>query len=315
MLDTKLQNKIEESLQEINFPITITDIPTIPSHMCRKLIRTDNGQPLGLIKSRYKPIKHIDAFGGALKSMADGGLDLSEAEISVKSYEFGAMAKMEVVMPNLTERVGTHDLQLKYIARNSYNGLWKFQSFFGWLNTVCFNTQVSGQQLAYSSNRHTKLFDIDASNKKIYTAVEAVKGEAQSYKDWWYTKVEDDQVADMFQKTICKKKTSNISNYVSEDAELNKKRLSQLMDLYTKEKVQIHGSGDYTINPSKVKGSLWCAFQASTYWSTHVEKTMSKKEYRAHIIQRNRQESVRKMLNSPSWKSLESGLIADKVVA
>jgi hypothetical protein len=127
MLDTKLQKKIEESLQEINFPVAITDIPTIPPSMCRKLVRTDNGQPLGLIKSRYKPINHMDAFGGALKSMAEGGLDLSEADISVKSYEFGAMAKMEVIMPNLTETIGTHEHQLKYIARNSYNGLWMLQ--------------------------------------------------------------------------------------------------------------------------------------------------------------------------------------------
>ena len=314
MLNTAIQQKIEESLKEINFPIAITDIPTIPSEMCRKLVRTDNGQPLGLIKSRYKPIKHYDAFGGALKSMAEGGLDLTDAQIKVNSYEFGAMAKMEVIMPNLTEKVGTHDLQLKYIARNSYNGMWKFQSFFGWLNTVCFNTQVSGQQLAYSSSKHTNLFDIKASNEKIYTAVEAVKGEAQSYKDWWYTKVEDEQVADMFQKTICKKK-SNISKFVSEDTETNKKRLSQLMDLYTKEKVQIHGNVEYTQDKEKVKGSLWCAFQASTYWSTHVEKTMSKKEYKSYIIQRDRQECIRKMLNSNSWKNLESGFVPDQISA
>ena len=189
MLNTLINDEIKAKLNDINFPVAVMEIPTIPKSMALQVKRTDTNTVLGICKSRYKPIKHYDAFGGALKSMAEGGLDLTDAQIKVNSYEFGAMAKMEVIMPNLTEKVGTHDLQLKYIARNSYNGMWKFQSFFGWLNTVCFNTQVSGQQLAYSSSKHTNLFDIKASNEKIYTAVEAVKGEAQSYKDWWYTKV------------------------------------------------------------------------------------------------------------------------------
>ena len=300
-----MQNtQINHYLTEVNFPVAVQDIDGVPSDQYRKIVRTDTDTFLGMCKTRYKPITHTDAFGGAIKSMIKGGIEFTDAEVKVQSYQFGAMAKMEIVFPNYQETIGDHNLNLKYVARNSYNGLWKFQAFFGWLNKVCHNTLVSGQQLAYPSNRHTKLFDIDASNNKIFNAVKAVQGEAQSYKDWWYTEVKDEEVAECFKNTLCKK-DYKASKYLGEDMETNKKQLATLMDLYTKEKIQIHGKGAYT--SGHVNGSLWCAFQSATYWSTHIDNTMTKEKYKGHIIENQRQASVKKMIMSKDWKNLENG--------
>lgn len=302
-------DKIHEKMSGIDFPITIMDIPTIPSNEYKQIRRTDNNTFLGMCKTRYKPIPHEKAFMGAINNMIAGGVDFTDAEVSIESYELGAMAKMEIVLPSHHTKVGDHNLNLKYLARNSYNGRWKFQSFFGWLNEVCFNTLVSGQQLAYSSSRHSLHFDVDASNAKIYNAVKLANDDAKKYNEWWYTSVEDDQIADMFKKTICKK-DSNIKKYVESDEETNKKQLSVLMDLYTKEKIQIHGAGDYTNQPEKVKGSLWCAYQSATYWSTltreHISNMNMKPTSKFHIIEQKRQNEVKSMLNSKSWRELES---------
>ena len=144
MLDTKLQESLANQIDKVSFPISIEKIDGIPVEMGKKLIRTDTKVPLGIIKSKYKPILHKDAFCGALIEMKKGGLTLDDAEITIDSYENGAMAKMEVLLPEKQTQIGSHNLFLKYVARNSYNGRWKFQSFFGWLNQVCFNTLVTG---------------------------------------------------------------------------------------------------------------------------------------------------------------------------
>ena len=77
-----------------------------------------------------------------------------------------------------------------------------------------------------------------------------------------------------------------------------------------KEKIQIHGKGDYTKNEDKVKGSLWCAYQSATYWSTltkdHITNLNLKESSKFHIIEQKRQDSVKSMLNSKSWKELET---------
>jgi hypothetical protein len=300
MLDTNL---LKEKMIAVDFPIAIMDIPTIPNKEYRQIRRTDNNTFLGMCKTRYKPITHSNAFGGAIDNMIAGGIDFTDAQINIQSYEFGAMAKMEITLPKHHTKVGDHDLMLKYIARNSYNGRWKFQSFFGWLNKVCFNTLVSGQQLAYSSSRHSLHFDVDASNAKIYNAVKLANNDAKKYNDWWYKAVEDDDVAEMFKKTLCKK-DSNIQKYVESDQETNHKQFSTLMNLYEKEVTQIHGKGEYGRNGAK--GSLWCAYQSATYWSTHIDKLVGKADAKTHIIQHKRQNAVKAMLNSKSWKDLET---------
>ena len=90
MLDTYLFKK---EMEKVILPIDIREIPTIPTEMSRVLVRTDTDAPLGLVKSKYKPILHKDAFQGALVQMQQGGLTLKDAEVKIDSYENGAMAK------------------------------------------------------------------------------------------------------------------------------------------------------------------------------------------------------------------------------
>jgi hypothetical protein len=299
MLNTKL---FEEEMEKINFSIDIQDIEGIPTEMGRKLVRTDTDTPLGIIKSKYKPILHKQAFQGALQEMKNGGLTLENAEVTIDSYENGAMAKMEVLLPEKTTLIGDHYLSLKYVARNSYNGRWKFQSFFGWLNHVCFNTLVTGQKLAYTSNRHTKSFDIDQSNKKIVNAVKAVTDETERFKNWWDTSVEDEQVKDLFEKTIAKQNLSKGSR-IAGVSETNQKQLAILMGLYNEEVTQIHGKGDYGRNGAK--GSLWCAYQSATAWSTHLTD-INRNDTKKYLVQVDRQKLVSEMVETNNWKELEN---------
>ena len=303
MLNTKLLEKLED----VSFKIDIRDIQGIPSEMGRKIVRLDNlgrqeGDPLSIVGSRYKPILHKDAFQGALESMQNAGLDFTEAKLKVESYENGAMAKMELLLPKHHAKVGEHDLYLKYVARNSYNMRWKFQSFFGWMNRVCFNTLVSGQKLAYSADRHTLNFNVDSANRKIKNAVTAITDETETFQKWWDTKVEDEDVAEMFKKTLAKSQ-ANSSQVKYGASDTNKKQLLALMGLYEEEATQIHGKGDYGRN--NAKGSLWCVYQSATAWSTHLKdvETSAKK---IHLVQQERQNAVKKMLTSNHWKQLES---------
>lgn len=299
MLNTIMQ----EELRKVNFPIAINNISGIPEDMGRVVVRTDHAPatPLGIVGSRYKPIPHIDAFGGALKAMESGGIDFTNAKLDIESYEDGALAKMELLLPSHTAKIGNHDLSLKFVARNSYNARWKFQSFFGWMNHVCFNTLVSGEKLAYTASRHTKFFNVEQANLKIKNAVSAVTTETKRFQHWWDKRVEDEDVAKMFKSTIAKSQATEAQlNGGSPDT--NKKQLHILMGLYESETKQIHGKGDYGRNG--VKGSLWCAYQSATAWSTHLTDIADTTK-KQHIVQQRRQADVRNMILSKSWKDLE----------
>jgi L-ascorbate metabolism protein UlaG (beta-lactamase superfamily) len=161
---------------------------------------------------------------------------------------------------------------------------------------------VSGQKLAYSANRHTTHFDVKTSNMKIQNAVSAITDETKRFQHWWDKPVNDEQVAEMFKKTIVKG-TITDAQANSGFSDINKKQLYILMGLYDQEVKQIHGMGDY--GRKSAKGSLWCAYQSATAWSTHLGDVTSKTVDKKHIVQQKRQSKIRDMINSKSWKQLE----------
>lgn len=303
MLDFSNNVNIDEVLAEVDFPVELQPIydgdKPISKEMGQFVRRTDTDDLFGIVKSKYKLLSHKDAFGGALEAMQTA-LDFSDAQIKVTSYENGALAMMEIMFPNHHAKVGDHDLYLKYVARNSYNLRWKFQSFFGWLNQVCFNTLVSGQQLAYSSHRHTVGFDVQSANAKIQKAVTAVTQDTEMYNKWWNTKVSDEQVVDLFKSTLGRLKVS-ASKIKTGRSHINQKCVNTLCDLYEKEVAQIHGSGAYGRNGAQ--GSLWCVYQAVTEWSTHLRDCASDTS-KKHIVQQQRQDEIKSMLNSQHWAEL-----------
>ena len=311
MLDTTQNVDITSELEKIDFPVAVQPIldqqtgKNLPIQMGQVVRRLDNNIPLGIVRSRYKPITHKDAFGRAIDSMKNGNIDFTDAQYKVNVYENGALAQMEITFPKHHTVIGTHDLYLKFVARNSYNGRWKYQSFFGWLNQVCFNTLVSGQKLAYSANRHTTNFDIDSATRKIENAIMAVTNETDQFKKWWDTEVEDNEVLHLFKKTLATMKISPAKKLAGK-SETNERCLTSLMSLYDEEVKQLHGQGDY--GRSNAKGSLWCVYQASTAWSTHLSDFDNKKT-KKYMVQQKRQDQVRDMLDTTHWKRLEGSYV------
>ena len=298
-------NKAEiiHKLNDLNFPVSIMPIDDVqvPDDKFKKIVRTDTDHFLGLVKSRYHPINHMNAFMGAIEAIEAGGVSLRNAEVTAKSYDYGALAKLEIIFPEHTELVGDHNLKLKFVARNSYNGVWKYQSFFGWMNEVCFNTLVSGQKIAYSSSRHTKHFDVGVANQKIKSAVKALTDEAQEFKKWWNVPVDDTKVVELYKQTLAKHDINEMK-VLAGSQQTNTKQLGVLMDLYGKEVQHLHGKGDYGRNGAK--GSLWAVYQSATAWSTHLSDVVVRENTSKHIIESKRQTAVKNMLNHKSWKSL-----------
>jgi hypothetical protein len=85
--------------------------------------------------------------------------------------------------------------------------------------------------------------------------------------------------------------------------ETNKKQLSILMGLYNEEVTQIHGKGDY--GRKDAKGSLWCAYQSATAWSTHLND-IQRDDTKKYLVQVDRQKMVSELIQTNNWKELEN---------
>ena len=296
------------NLNEIDFPIAISEIPTIPTHMGRAVKRIDTNTVLGVVGLKYKPITHKDAFGGAIDAINNSDMDTTGYTYDVQSHEYGALASLEINFPAHTAKIGKHDLSAKYIARNSYNGTWKFQSFFGWMNNVCFNTMVVGRKLSYTASRHTANFSVEQSHDKMNNAIRAMSDDLPQFQRWWDRKITDEAANEIFKTTIAKSQANDM-DLMAGKPNLNVKQLSILMNLYDDEVRQLHGQGDYERLGSDrgSTGTMWAVYQSATAWATHLADIHSadKKNY---IIKQKRQSAVASMINSRLWKSMENQL-------
>ena len=303
MNNNQAVTQLIEELQPLRFPIEMRNIPGIPSELGRQLVRTDTAPatPISLHKSRYKPISHTDAFVTSLQALAGANVDLTDVYMKVESSGNGAMASVDIVFKSHEIMIGNHKLNLRYTARNSLNQVWKYQSFFGWFNHMCYNTLVSGQKLAYTSNRHTLKFDPEIAAKKIRKAAEVVMSDKPTFERWWNTPISDDKAVDLFKNTLVKYPRTEAQE-MSGQGNHNMKQLEHLISNFQSETQQLHGQGDYGRNGAS--GTLWCAFQAATAWSTHCRDAIEGRNI--HKLKEQRERKVALMINSPRWKALEA---------
>jgi len=156
---------------------------------------------------------------------------------------------------------------------------------------MCYNTLVSGDKLAYVYGRHTKNFNVPAFAAKIKRAAEYIASDGMAeMRTWYHTPVQREQAINLFTKTLA----SRMDN-VKREKVANKVMLSSLMKTFDEENRHLIGRGAYEGYNKRDVGSLWTAYQAATFWSTHVDKPSTK------VI---REDKVRKMLASDTWQQL-----------
>ena len=117
-------------------------------------------------------------------------------------------------------------------------------------------------------------------------------------RNWYHTEVSRDNVINLFTHTLAKK-----TNNVSRKVEPNKVMLSTLMKIFDEENRHLHGRGSYEKYGIQNKGTLWSAYQAATWWSSH-DKDGGKQSRPSHTVIGGREDKVRKMLQSPQWMQL-----------
>ena len=118
-------------------------------------------------------------------------------------------------------------------------------------------------------------------------------------RDWYHTDVSRDNVIHLFTHTLAKK-----TNNVSREVEPNKVMLSNLMKIFDEENRHLHGQANYEKYATRNRGTLWSAYQAATYWSSHA-KDGGIDSRPSHTVIGGREDKVRKMLQSPQWKQLD----------
>ena len=271
----------------------------VPSSIGVGIRRKDTKQPLGIVSENYEVVQYMDIVDGVEQAISRSGMDLTDATFETDVHDDGARIELTARFPAHEQSIGINTdtviPELKF--RTSQNRTWANNMMVGLWRSMCYNTLVNGDKLAYIYGRHTKNFNIDGFATKIQDAGEFIAGDGMNEMRTWYdTKVTRDQAIDLFSKTLARR-TDNVTR----KKVANKVMLSNLMKTFDEESRHLHGKGNYDKYGQTNDGTMWSAYNAATWWSTHGVTRQGSSLHNAKPI---REEKVRKMLGSDTWKEL-----------
>ena len=281
------------------FSLQARDGVPVPLNVGVGLRRRDNQQALAVVSEEYEPVQYREIVSGVEEALNMALLDLTDATFTTNIYDNGAKLELRAKFPahKMSMREGKDSMVPEFVFRTSHNRTWANSGMMGLWRAFCYNTLVSGDKLAYVYGRHTKNFNVSGFASKVKTAGEFISGEGLTQMRGWYdTKVSRDGAINLFTNTLAQR-TDNVSR----KKVANKVMLSNLMKIFDEENRHLHGQGAYEGYSKRDEGTLWSAYNAATYWSSHA----SSKTGANHNVRVTREDKVRKMLASPEWTSLE----------
>jgi hypothetical protein len=264
------------------------------------LRRKDNKRALALVSDAYEPVQYKDIVTGVQEAIGLSDMDLADAKYETNVYDSGARLELRAKFPAHEIQIDKGDTVIpEFVFRTSHNRTWANNGMMGLWRGYCWNTLVSGDKLAYVYGRHTKNFNVLGFASKIEKAAEYIAGGGlRQMRNWYHTDVSRDNVINLFTHTLAKK-----TNNVSRKVEPNKVMLSNLMKTFDQENRHLHGRANYEKYATRNHGTLWTAYQAATWWSSH-DKDGGEGSRPSHTVIGGREDKVRKMLQSPQWMQL-----------
>ena len=289
-------------------PLT-TESVRVPAHIGVGLEREDTGEMIAIVSEQYHPTQYLEITDAVEEVLSQSGLDLTNAEFQTNVYDGGA--KLELVAKfhdhpmniNTTSNVMLEGdiICPEFRFRTSHDGSSSNVGYIGYFRELCYNTLISGDALSYVYGKHTKNFSVPKFAAKARTAVEYIAGDGMDQMRKWYnTPIKRDTAIDLFTETLAHRQDN-----VKREQVANKKKLSNLMKIFDEENRYLLGQGRYEKYAQRNEGTLWTAYQAATYWSSHPEYG-GKEGSKAHTTKVTREDQVKKMLNHKMWKELEA---------
>ena len=274
----------------------------VPKDIGELIRRKDTKQPMAVVKGKYEMQQYTPIVSDVETAIRQSGMDLTNATFKTNVYKNGGQLELRAKFPaeevTIDSKIVSDVVVPEFVFRTSHDGTWANNGMMGLWRSMCYNTLVSGDKLAYVYGRHTKGFNLPAFVAKIKNAGEYIVGDGlNKMRDWFQTKLDRPQAVYLFSRTLAKR-TDNVSR----ENKPNQVVLSHLMKIFDKENQHIHGNAAYESYGKRNEGSLWTAYQAATHWSTHTPNSRSKNTQNVRVM---REERVRKMLQSNIWKNSE----------
>ena len=170
----------------------------VPKDIGELIRRKDTKQPMAVVKGKYEMQQYTPIVSDVETAIRQSGMDLTNATFKTNVYKNGGQLELRAKFPAEEVQIGDNivsDVVVpEFVFRTSHDGTWANNGMMGLWRSMCYNTLVSGDKLAYVYGRHTKGFNLPAFVAKIKNAGEYIVGDGlNKMRDWFQTKLDRPQ--------------------------------------------------------------------------------------------------------------------------
>ena len=226
------------------------------------IVRKDTMEYLGCHSISYRPVTHAQVL--------DPIIDLADSlktpyVTQINMLDNGAMMDTRIVFKEICfDDPAMQDyVAFQISVRNSYNGVWSVMIQADGLRMFCMNKCTTPDTVANFRLKHNGHFSYNFDHLKH--SVDLFRSNEQRYREWYNTKVTDNDADKLFSKLTWTPKPTIDGRYRNETQYVN------LLGLWGKYENQI-GS------------NKWALYNAVTHWISHPENVSSTNKT---IVERN----------------------------
>ena len=166
----------------IEFPAYYTDNHGVSHRIQNKkvLAYEDTGEYIASVGDKYRVVQNEEVYRPFCEAIIESNLDLNGLDIRTSIGNAGR-SLTSFIFPEHSVQLKNDITNLRIIARNSYDGTWKFQVDTGGFRVACANGQVVGNFKNAYNNKHTSSFSVKDMSKHLSHQIEGFASCGQ----WW----------------------------------------------------------------------------------------------------------------------------------
>ena len=267
------------------------------------------------VSTGYKIVDHAKAFEHQAKTIL-GNPELPHGNFTVvdKIINGGRKTTRAIYFNDLTWDIDGRGQGVTARADliNSIDMSSAFQIFSGAYREYCENTCVFGGKKTYhQKQKHTRNLSPEALIAKAILSMAMFDQHREQMQNWRTIDLHPSQWVEIMEQTLCAKTGAGVSLSSDKRARVNGKLLDYMTHRFQQESRELGNT-------------LWAGYNALTHWATHTDETFEResedgkivtlqtgrKGSNRDLVQIDRNDKVRKVLDSEAWQVLEGSLAA-----
>ena len=224
----------------------------LPTSIGQKIVRDDNNEVLGIVKSRYTPQPYAALWEPLVEGLEESGLDLDDAEIKWSTMNNGARMFADITLKSYNyDHIVGEKTALQMRVRNSVDGSLRYDVSAFIKRLWCSNGQARIAENTSVKFKHTISTEPEKIGQVAATWPTVLEDDAHLFNHMRKVPMERDTVQTFMTTNLCLTKTKT-------KVKVNDKWLGRMMGLWDTYSTQIGNNG-------------YAFYNALTHYGTHVD--------------------------------------------